>query len=44
MKQWRWTLTDDHRQIIKQELGQRENLRAAMNDIANTVEYLMSNP
>ena len=42
MKQWRWTLTDDHRPIIKQESGQRENLRDAMNDVANTVEYLMS--
>ncbi len=42
MKMWRWTLTDDHRPIIKQESGQRENLRDAMNDVANTVEYLMS--
>ena len=36
MKQWRWTLTDDHRPIIKQESGQRENLRDAMNDVATT--------
>jgi hypothetical protein len=43
MKMWRWTLTDDHRPIIKQESGQQPDLRAAMNDIANTVEYLMSN-
>jgi len=42
MNLWRWTLTDDHRPIIKQESGQRENLRDAMNDVANTVEYLMS--
>jgi hypothetical protein len=42
MNQWRWTLTDDHRSIIKQESGQRENLCDAMNDIANTVEYLLS--
>ena len=42
MKQWRWTLTEDHRPIIKQESGQRENLRDAMNDVANTVEYMMS--
>ena len=41
MNQWRWTLTDDHRPILKQESGQRENLRDAMNDIANTVEYMM---
>lgn len=39
---WRWTLTDNHRPIIKQESGQREDLRAAMNDVANTVEYLLS--
>lgn len=42
MKQWRWTLIDDHRPIVKQESGQRENLRDAMNDIANTVEYLLT--
>ena len=42
MQQWRWTPTDDHRPIIKQESGQRENLRDAMNDVANTVEYMMS--
>ena len=42
MKQWRWTLTDDHRPVIKQESGQSENLRDAMNDVANTVEYLIS--
>ena len=41
MNQWRWTLTDDHRPIIKQESGQRENLRDAMNDVANTVEYML---
>ena len=43
MNQWRWTLTDDHRPIVRQESGQRENLRDAMNDVANTVEYMMSN-
>ena len=42
MNQWRWTLTDDQRPIVKQESGQRDNLRDAMNDVANTVEYLMS--
>ncbi len=42
MDQWRWTLTDDHRPIIKQESGQQTDLRDAMNDVANTVEYLMS--
>ena len=39
---WRWTLTDSSRPIRKQESGQRENLRDAMNDVANTVEYMMS--
>ena len=43
MNQWRWTLTQNTRPIIKQESGQRPDLRDAMNDIANTVEYLMSN-
>ena len=43
MQQWRWTLTKNDRPIIKQESGQQPDLRVAMNDIANTVEYLMSN-
>lgn len=42
MNQWRWTLTDDSRPILKQESGQQPNLRDAMNDVANTVEYLMN--
>ncbi len=42
MNRWRWTLADGHRPIIKQESGQRENLRDAMNDVANTVEYMLS--
>ena len=41
MQKWRWTLTDDHRPIIKQESGQQSDLRDAMNDIANTVEYMI---
>jgi hypothetical protein len=41
MKQWRWTLCDSSRPIRKQESGQRENLRDAMNDIATTVEYMI---
>jgi hypothetical protein len=43
MKQWRWTLTENTRPIIKQESGQRPDLKDAMNDIANTVEYLIEN-
>lgn len=41
MKQWRWTLCDNSRPIVKQHSGQREDLRLAMQDIANTVEYLL---
>ena len=41
MKQWRWTLIDDHRPVIKQEAGQQPHLRDAMNDIANTVEFIL---
>ena len=41
MNQWRWSLTDDHRPIVRQESGQQPHLRDAMNDIANTVEYMM---
>ncbi len=42
MSQWRWSLTDNSRPIIKQETGQRPDLRDAMNDIANTVEDMLS--
>ena len=41
MKQWRWTLTEDSRPIIKQESGQQPDLRDAMNDVASTVEYML---
>ncbi len=40
MKQWRWTLTDVI--TMNMESGQNKNLRDAMNDIANTVEYLLA--
>lgn len=42
MEQWRWTLTDNSRPIIKQESGQRPDLREALSDIANTVEFMIS--
>jgi hypothetical protein len=42
IKLWRWTLTDDSHQVITQESGQQPDLRVAMNDVANTVEYLIS--
>lgn len=41
MNQWRWTLTDSTRPICKQESGQQPFLRDAMEDIANTVEYMI---
>jgi hypothetical protein len=44
MNLWRWTLTDDHRPIVKQESGQSENLRDAMNDVVNSVEYFLNKP
>jgi hypothetical protein len=44
MKQWRWTLTEGSGPNIKQESGSQPFLRDAMSDVANTVEYLMSQP
>ena len=41
MAQWRWTLTDNRRPVSRMESGQRPNLRDAMNDVANTVEYML---
>ena len=41
MKQWRWTLCDSSRPIRRQESGQQPHLRDAMNDVANTVEYML---
>jgi hypothetical protein len=42
MQQWRWTLCDECHPP-KQESGQRPFLRDAMNDVANTVEYILDN-
>jgi hypothetical protein len=42
MKQWRWTLVDGSRPILRQESGQRPFLRDAMEDVTNTVEYMMT--
>ncbi len=46
MDQWRWTLSDPS--TLDQHSGTQADLREAMNDIANTVEYLIehkgSNP
>jgi hypothetical protein len=41
MGQWRWTLCQDERPIIKMESGQRPDLRDAMSDVANTVEHIL---
>jgi len=41
-QQWRWTLSDSVNNKNIQESGQQPDLRVAMNDIANTVEYLLS--
>ena len=39
MKEWRWTLIDSQ---MNMESGGQPDLRLAMNDVANTVEYLIS--
>ena len=40
MNQWRWTLVNPV--TFDVESGQSLNLRDAMNDVANTVEYLIN--
>jgi len=40
MKKWRWSLTDEEDNSV-QETGQRQLLHEAMNDVANTVEYVL---
>jgi hypothetical protein len=40
MNQWRWTLLDPD--TLDMESGQREDLKEAMKDVANTVEYLLT--
>jgi len=41
MKEWRWSLVSDIDQS-DQHSGGQEDLRDAMNDVANTVEYLLN--
>jgi|TARA_B100000073_G_scaffold204444_1_gene169566 hypothetical protein len=44
MSQWRWTLVEEWRNghiHTEQHSGQQPDLRDAMNDVANTVEYLL---
>ena len=46
MSQWRWTLFEEFRNgvtKIEQHSGQQPMLRDAMNDVANTVEYILQN-
>lgn len=38
MNVWRWTLID---RDLNMESGQRSDLKDAMQDIANTVEYML---
>ena len=41
LTRWRWSLIDPVTR--RQESGQQYDLRDAMNDVANTVEYLIQN-
>ena len=41
LKRWRWSLIDPVTK--RQESGQQFDLRDAMNDVANTVQYLIQN-
>ena len=44
MEQWRWTLCEEFKNgVTKTEChsGQQPMLRDAMNDVANTVEYML---
>ena len=44
MQQWRWTLVEEWKNGVtktEQHSGQQPILRDAMNDVANTVEYIL---
>ena len=44
MHQWRWTLCEEFRNgvtKIEQYSGTQQELRVAMDDVANTVEYML---
>ena len=41
LRRWRWSLIDPVTK--RQESGQQVDLKDAMNDVANTVEYLIQN-
>ena len=44
MKQWRWTLCEETKigGVSESYSGQQPLLRDAMDDVANTVEYIMN--
>ena len=39
MEEWRWSLTEIN--VMTQHTGGQKELRDAMNDVANTVEYML---
>jgi hypothetical protein len=41
MDQWRWTVTDNSRPIVRQESGQNTDLHGAMIDMEKTVQSMM---
>ena len=44
MRQWRWTLCEEFKNGVtkmEQHSGTQRELRDAMNDVANTVEYML---
>jgi hypothetical protein len=41
MEEWRWSLTETT--VMTQHTGGQKELRDAMNDVANTVEYILDN-
>ena len=46
VSEWRWTLCEEFKNgttKIEQYSGSQEELREAMNDVANTVEYILNN-
>ena len=44
MQQWRWTLCEEFKNGVtklEQHSGQQDDLRHGMDDVANTVEYIL---
>jgi len=44
MSQWRWTLCEESKNgvtKVEQHAGQRKELWDAMNDVVNTIEYML---